>query len=329
MNDLEGLMDLDPRGGVDMRPTLLRVLTDLYLQKPAHSPDDERYYTELALRLIDAADTDARAALAARLARYPAAPREVILRLARDVIAVCGPILMHSRALTPDDLAQIGDECGPEHATVIAARGIGPVQDPAEPIAAPRTSDPEAVELSELFYAAGAFERRQILINLEFAAWAPAAPAALERKDVWRLEAATLQHNLDTVARELERALGISHLQAKRIIQDERGEPIVVAARALALPSDVLQRMLLFVNPHIGQSIDRVYELAALYGEVTVDAARRMIALLRDADPAEYRPPRYESPAWRNAAENARRALSEIARRPAALPAVPLRKPAS
>ena len=125
----------------------------------------------------------------------------------------------------------------------------------------------------------------------------PAAPAAaLERKDVWRLEAATLQHNLDTVVREFERALGISHLQAKRIIQDELGEPIVVAAKALALPSDVLQRMLLFVNPHIGQSIDRVYELAGLYGEITVDAARRMIALLRDADPADYRPPRYESP---------------------------------
>jgi hypothetical protein len=86
--------------------------------------------------------------------------------------------------------------------------------------------------------------------------------------------------------------------------------------------------MLLFVNPHIGQSIDRVYELAELYGEITVDAARRMIAILRDADPADYRPPRYESPAWRNAAENARRALSEITRRPAALPAAAARKPA-
>ena len=252
----------------------------------------------------------------------------MILRLARDAIAVAEPILTHSRALAPDDLAKIGDECGPAHATVIAARSIGPLQDPVEPAAAPRSSDPEAIELSELFYAAGTIERRQILINLEFAAWAPASPAALERKDVWRLEAATLQHNLDTVAREFERALGISHPQAKRIIHDELGEPIVVAAKALALPSDVLQRMLLFVNPHIGQSIDRVYELAGLYAEITVDAARRMIALLRDADPAEYRPPRYESPAWRNAAENARRALSEIARRPAALPAVTLRKPA-
>jgi len=326
--DLEGLIDLDPRGGVDMRPTLLRVLTDLYLQKPAHSPDDERYYTELALRLIEATDTDARAALAARLARYPAAPREVILRLARDVLAVAEPILAHSRALAADDLAKIGDECGPAHAALIAARSVGPLQDPVEPATAPRTSDPEAIELSELFFSAGTFDRRQILINLEFATWAPAEPAALERKDVWRLEAATLQHNLDTVTREFERALGLSHPQAKRIIQDELGEPLVVAAKALALPSDVLQRMLLFVNPHIGQSIERVYELAGLYGEITVDAARRMIAILRDADPAEYRPPRYESPAWRNAAENARRALSEIARRPALPPGHVLRKPA-
>jgi hypothetical protein len=48
-----------------------------------------------------------------------------------------------------------------------------------------------------------------------------------------------------------------------------------------------------------------------------VDAARRMIGILRDADPGEHRPVRHESPAWRNAAENARRALSGIARRPA------------
>ena len=69
--DLEGLIDLDPRGGVDMRPTLLRVLTDLFLQKPSHTPDDERYYSELALRLIEATDVGARTSLATRLADYP------------------------------------------------------------------------------------------------------------------------------------------------------------------------------------------------------------------------------------------------------------------
>ena len=76
---LEDLLGLGHGDGIDMRPTLLRVLTDLYLQRPTHSLDDERYYTELALRLIDAVDMQQRAALAARLAPYPSAPRPVIL----------------------------------------------------------------------------------------------------------------------------------------------------------------------------------------------------------------------------------------------------------
>ncbi len=330
MTDLEGLIDLDPRGGVDMRPTLLRVLTDLYLQKPSHSAEDERYYTELALRLIDATDIDARASLAARLAGYPAAPREVILRLARDVVTVAEPILTYSRTLTAGDLAEISSACGPRHATIIAARTAGTLPEPPASAVAHRTPDQDAIELSELFYSADTVERRLILINLEYASWIPAAPAVtLERKDVWRLESAALQHNLEQVVREFERTLGVSHQQASRMIQDELGEPIVMAAKAMELPAGVVQRMLLFVNPHVGQSIARIYELAELYGEITVDAARRMITIVRDADPADYRPARYESPAWRNAAENARRALSEITRRPAALPVTALRNPGS
>ena len=74
--------------------------------------------------------------------------------------------------------------------------------------------------------------------------------------------------------RELERALGISYQQARRIVEDEMGEPIVVAAKAMSLPADVLQRILLFMNPRVGQSVDRVYELAALYNEISVEAAQ-------------------------------------------------------
>ena len=35
----DGLMTLSRREGVDIRPTLLRVLTDLYVQANAHSAD--------------------------------------------------------------------------------------------------------------------------------------------------------------------------------------------------------------------------------------------------------------------------------------------------
>ena len=66
---LEGLDSLARRDGVDIRPTLVRVLTDLYVQKPAHTAEEERHYTELALRLIDSVDLTTRATVARKIAR--------------------------------------------------------------------------------------------------------------------------------------------------------------------------------------------------------------------------------------------------------------------
>ena len=44
---LDGLVDLACRDGVDIRPTLLRVLTDLYVQKRSHSADEFIYVEEI------------------------------------------------------------------------------------------------------------------------------------------------------------------------------------------------------------------------------------------------------------------------------------------
>ena len=38
----DGLMTLSRREGVDIRPTLLRVLTDLYVQTQVHSDEEAR-----------------------------------------------------------------------------------------------------------------------------------------------------------------------------------------------------------------------------------------------------------------------------------------------
>jgi hypothetical protein len=309
----EDICDLGHRDGVDMRPTLLRVLTDLYLQRPTHTPEDERYYTELALRLIEATDVPERASLAARLAPFPSAPRAVIERLARDTIDVARPILERSPCLTAADLAAIAEDRGGAHAEIIATRPPAP----APATGSAEATRAEARELSELFYTADAAERRLILVSLDYALFAPARPLAnIQRADVWRLESAALQHNTETVLREIERMLGVSRAQARRIVDDELGEPIVVAAKAIDLAADVLQRMLLFMNPRVGQSVNRVYQLAELYGEISVDASRRLVAIWRDADEAESRPVQHETIAWRTVAENARRALSEVSRRP-------------
>ena len=77
----DGLMTLSRREGVDIRPTLLRVLTDLYVQASAHSGDEERQFVELTSRLIDQVDDATRAAVRARLAIYPGTPAEVSKKL--------------------------------------------------------------------------------------------------------------------------------------------------------------------------------------------------------------------------------------------------------
>src|ERR1051325_2324625 len=77
----DGLMTLSRREGVDIRPTLLRVLTDLYVQARSHSPDEERQFVELTSRLIEQVDDATRAAVRARLSVYPATPAEIMNKL--------------------------------------------------------------------------------------------------------------------------------------------------------------------------------------------------------------------------------------------------------
>lgn len=285
---LEGLVDLANRDGIDISVTLLRVLTDLYVIKSTHSSEEERQYTELALRLLDAVDVPARQRLAKLLASYVQAPLPVVRRLARDVIAVAEPILRHSQSLPIAELFAIAKAISPGHVAAIAARDG--VKSPAlsedtapspDPFAGSNATVSDLSALGELFLAANATERRLILLNLDYAPLPPGRPIdpQFASEAGRRLEAAALSHNGEVFVRELARALAISLEQARRLASDQSGEPLVIAAKALGMPADALQRILLCLNPAIGQSIQRVYALADLYEELKADAALRMAAI--------------------------------------------------
>ena len=77
--------------GVDIRPTLLRVMTDLYVQKPPHTEQEEQHFTKLALRLIDLVDAKTRAIVANKIAGYPTAPAAVRQRLLKELISLQAP----------------------------------------------------------------------------------------------------------------------------------------------------------------------------------------------------------------------------------------------
>jgi uncharacterized protein (DUF2336 family) len=311
LSGLDNLTHLGFRDGVDMRPTLIRVLTDLYVQKLSHTPEEKRHYTELALPLLDAVDVATRVAVAGRLARHLSPPVRVIARLAADVPEVAAlvrshPVRQPKRSEAAPAIPAIPSPAPARPVPAMpapalpAARGPEPVKPhevpaPVAPPLPPRRTEPErpaavapdtiapevASELNELFFAASADERRLILLNLHVAVPIPAGRVGLSRETivVQRLETAAFARNREDFAAYLAQSLRIPRAQARRIAGDDLGEPIVAAAKAINMPRDVLYRILLFVNPTIGHSVARVHALAALYDEMTAQAAEHMVAI--------------------------------------------------
>src|SRR3954452_2141175 len=169
---LEGLDSLARRDGVDIRPTLLRVLTDLYVQKPAHTSEEERHYTELALQLIDSVDLQTRTTVARKLSPYAGTPPSVARRLARDVIEVVDPILRHTQVLTIAELDAIARDFGINHAVVIGARRkpeqkvVPTQQTDMRPAAQARPTTDQEFGLADLFFSAESSARRLLLMSL-------------------------------------------------------------------------------------------------------------------------------------------------------------------
>jgi hypothetical protein len=265
-------MRLSRREGVDIRPTLLRVLTDLYVQASAHSADEERQFVELTSRLIDEVDDATRAAVRARLAIYPATPAPIMDKLG---LRRAGP-----------------DQPMPAAAPIAApASSTPPAKTPTEAeqrMAASLAMRPnDAAEISDMFFAASASERAQILHNLQETPLKAAAriPPARAARAIHILEMAAFAEDLDNFTLELGEALILPSRIAADVVNDPGGEPLACAMRAL----DVFQRILMFLNPEAGSSVNYVYRLSRLYDRLSERSALVMLAAWRGSTMAVAR----------------------------------------
>ncbi len=305
----DGLMTLSRREGVDIRPTLLRVLTDLYVQAGAHSADEERQFVELTSRLIEQVDDATRAAVRARLAIYPGTPAEVLKRLGL-------------KPSVPDRRVPL--------ATEIAAAPSAP-----PPLRAPTDAElrmasnlsmqpKDAAEINAMFMLAGASERALILHNLQDTPLRAAAriPAPRARRAIETLEMAAFAEDVENFTMELGEALILPWRVATQVVNDPGGEPLACAAKALGMPGAVFQRVLLFLKPEFGTSVHTVYRLARLYDRLSERSALVMLAAWRGSNlavtRAKYRPALYDDE--RNRARSAPAQTRPAAQQPGALP---------
>jgi hypothetical protein len=142
----------------------------------------------------------------------------------------------------------------------------------------------EPADWGEAFFAATGPGRRSLLglIANKCEGQSEAWMQDIARADYERLDAAALQGRIGEFIREFERLLDLPRGLCERIINDSSGEPIVVAAVAVHMPIAVLQRILLLVNPAVGHSVERVFDLTNLAYDLERAAAIRLLSSWRD-----------------------------------------------
>jgi hypothetical protein len=281
----DGLITLSRREGVDIRPTLLRVLTDLYVQAHAHSGDEERQFVELASRLIDQVDDATRAVVRARLAIYPGTPVEVLKKLGL-------------KPFNPDQRVPVAREIP------AAPSAAPPVKAPSEAqlrMATNLSMQPkDAAEINDMFFRASAGERALILHNLSDTPLkaSPRIPAARAARAIETMEMAAFAADVENFTLELGETLILPARVAAQVVGDPGGEPLACAMKALDMPSAVFQRVLLFLNPEFGSSVNTVYRLSRLYDRLSERSALIMLAAWRGSTMAvtraKYRPSLYD-----------------------------------
>jgi hypothetical protein len=280
----DGLMTLSRREGVDIRPTLLRVLTDLYVQTNAHTDDEVRQFVELTSRLIDQVDDATRAVVRARLSVYPSTPVPVMRKLG----------LQPPRPDQPVPLAS---------SIPVQPAAAAPARPPTETqlrMSALSMQPNDASEISNMFFGASASERALILHNLAEAPLKPAAriTAARTARAIETLEMAAFAADIENFTLELGEALILPSRIAAQIVNDPSGEPLACAMKALDMPGAVFQRVLMFLNPEFGASVNTVYRLSRLYDHLSERSALIMLAAWRGATVAvtraKYKPALYD-----------------------------------
>ena len=278
----DGLMTLSRREGVDIRPTLLRVLTDLYVQTRAHSAEETRQFVELTSRLIEQVDDATRAAVRARLAIYPGTPVEIARKL--GIKSVQGDMRVPVPAGIPAPLPTAAPPAkAPSEAQQRMASNLS-------------MQPTDAAEISDMFFRASASERALILHNLPETPLRASAriPAARAARAIETLEMAAFASDVESFTLELGETLILPARVAAQVVSDPGGEPLACAAKALDMPSAVYQRVLLFLNPEFGSSVNNVYRLSRLYDRLSERSALIMLAAWRGSTlavmRAKYRP---------------------------------------
>jgi len=271
-----------------MTARLLLALTALYVQRSTHTAEEQRQYSELALRLIDKAEAATRTAVSGILQRHPDAPAEVVERLAGRDSAFNGdpkgePRSTQDQHRTGNRLFESNRYMADGQRASTPPRYEAPaVQQPPPPYPPPHAGEGREGAFGEAFFAASPAERRRLLSLIARGCGDDVQAIPDDSGRIHgTVDVAALHGRIGEFTREFERLVDIPKSLCERILNDPSGEPMVVAAKAVGMPIAILQRILLLVSPAASHSVQRVYELTELYHGLDGRVARDLLAQWR------------------------------------------------
>lgn len=319
-----------PRADNEIRPLLLRIVVDLFLQKRHHAPADLRSFEAIVGPLLAEADAETRRRLVERLFDHPATPLPLLDRLMDDESLIAADLYRHAScsevellvtactgpAMVAASIAQRADLppsvvqalIGRPEARVAAALAgnasitFGPAalrtmvaraqhdRDLAERLAA-RTVDPLAV--APLFPLLSPRQRRRMIEavrRLDLGQRPRGWSESATAATLARLNQLVLAGEWDGFDDTLCRAFGSTGATLRPRLHEGAGDVLALALAAVGVPGEIAARVFILGEPTIGRSVAAVRRLTALVETVTPTAARRLLDAMLGGSAEARRP---------------------------------------
>lgn len=301
----------------EIRPLLLRIVVDLFLQKRHHAPADLRSFEAMVGPLLADVDTATRRQLVERLFDHPATPLALLDRLMDDESLIAADLYRHAScdeaallaaaatgsAMAAAAIAQRTDlpqsvvqalVGRPEAriATALADNGsvaFAPAalqamvararhdRDLAERLAA-RIGDPLAV--APLFPLVSQRQRRRMIEavrRLELGQRPRGRADGATAAILARLNQLALAGEWDSFDDTLCLALGHGGRALRPLLHEGAGDVLALALAAVGVTGEIAARIFILGEPAIGRSVAAVRRLTTLVETLAPAAARRLL----------------------------------------------------
>jgi uncharacterized protein (DUF2336 family) len=301
----------------DMKPVMMRALTDLFTSRPHHTAEEIAQFEEFGARLLDKVDAGTLAIVARKLAPYPLTPQPIIENLLeRGGSAAATTLELAPQIERRRLIAAVAQGCV-DSAVAVARRA-----DIDDEIVTALCERPDIESLRALAenvaVTLAPTETRRLLARArDDAALAramlrrnipgrDAAPLFLHADKAMRAEilrcarAAGLgaigcvgDESLSPTLAEIERyardqdwsrfafrlamALALRIEDVRRVMGDASGEALAVALAAIGAPPSMAARVFMCREPAIAHSYPSVLELSGLVGSLTATEARDLL----------------------------------------------------